>query len=153
MVVVAIIAVLAAIAIPVIQNTARTTRVTTAANDLQNYFKQFQLYNLENDEFPGQNGFNSIPEEMDGMLSAAWEEGGPVGGSLRWRYTTNNNPIRRQAYIEIRDRRNREPITYSRQQLEEIDAIIDDGDLSSGSFRQQGRHLRYYLKERNQDPN
>jgi prepilin-type N-terminal cleavage/methylation domain-containing protein len=148
-IVVAIIGILAALAIPLFSVIVKKSRFTTLSNDLRVFSEAFATYALENEDFPATytTGGSYVPgmNDEEKLLSTAWINKAPIGGIYTWVYTSDPNPSRREAYIEIVEQgENTFAITLS--DLEKLDEEIDDGSLGSGYFQVAGNRVRYFLR-------
>jgi type II secretory pathway pseudopilin PulG len=126
MIVVVIIGLLAAIAIPAF----RIVRIQAQNARIMNDFRQFKAgfvhYEMENGSWPEDVNEGILPEEMEGYLPAGhFESGTPVGGTWDW----EQGVFGITAGISLRDS------NASDEQIQRIDERIDDGNLSTGSFR------------------
>lgn len=150
-IVVAIIGILAALAIPLFSMILKKSRFTTLSNDLRVFSEAFTTYALENADFPATHtsagSYPSGMNEDDGekLLSTAWLDKTPIGGIYTWQYTSDPDPTKREAYIEVVENgENVFNITLS--DLKSLDEEIDDGSIGSGYFQVAGDRVRFYLR-------
>lgn len=146
MVVVIIIGVLTAMAIPGVQKVIRTSRNNVIINDLRVFTAAFQQYAVEYGDWPGdQASGDSYPTGMDGYLGeSSWTNITPIGGNYDWDKNVTHNGTTFEAVISINDGQSNE-IIVSMDQLEEIDAKMDDGVLSTGYFRLGRRNAPIFI--------
>ena len=145
-IVVAIIGILAALAIPAYKLIQERSRRSVFENDLRQYEQAFDSYALELAEYPPTElTVGVLPSGTEGRLSKTWTRPSPIGGVYRWVYTTEADPAKRAAYIELVGN-SQTPILIEASSLEKVDHEIDNGDLSTGNLQLVGSNIRYYLK-------
>jgi prepilin-type N-terminal cleavage/methylation domain-containing protein len=129
MIVVVIIGLLAAMAIPAFQRVQRRSQNNRFISDLRVFTQAFETYCLENGGWPPNVGPAMVPAGLSGALQVSvWTAPTVVGG--RWNYDRGINGISVAVSCSgtgIDDVR-----------MQEIDALLDDGDLSTGRFQQIG---------------
>lgn len=127
MVVVVIIGLLAALAIPAFQKNQRASQNARAINDFRIFAQAFEVYNTQNGSWPASASDGAIPVGMGGEFkSDAWTaDRTSIGG--RWNWDFNHASF--TAGVSITS------FTVADPQLQEIDAKLDDGDLTTGTFR------------------
>jgi len=127
MVVVVIIGLLAALAIPAFQRSQRASQNARAINDFRIFVQAFEVYNTQRGSWPANTGAGVVPPGMSGDFKQdAWTANpNTLGGRWNWDY---NRP-EFMAGISVSN------FTVSDAQLLEIDAKLDDGNLSTGFFR------------------
>jgi prepilin-type N-terminal cleavage/methylation domain-containing protein len=127
MVVVVIIGLLAAIAIPAFQEARRSTVATRVATDLKVFSEAFALYALEHGVYPPDVTPGVIPPLMVGHLPSSFTRATPAGGFYDWDYqqfgvTAGVSVFSPTAGIDV---------------MQRVDRILDDGNLTSGRFRER----------------
>ncbi|MBI2815072.1 MAG: prepilin-type N-terminal cleavage/methylation domain-containing protein [Opitutae bacterium] len=131
MIVVVIIGLLAALAIPAFQRVQRASQNARVINDWRVFSQAFEIYNTVNGTWPNNVGPGVIPTtpvSMSGDFKAAtWQAVTAIGGRWNW---DNGLSSGNNAGISISG------YTCEDAQLAEIDAKIDDGDLTTGNFVQ-----------------
>ncbi len=138
MVVVVIIGILAALAIPAFMHMQRAAQNNRFLNDLRAFSQAFETYALQNGAWPPNAGAGVVPTGMASDFRAgAWQATTPVGG--RWNWDNNINGYR--AAISVSSP------TADDSQLAEIDAKIDDGDLTTGMFVKASNRFMYILEK------
>ena len=129
MIVVVIIGLLAALAIPAFQRVQRASPNARAINDFRVFSEAFEIYNSQNGAWPANVGPGVVPTSPVPMNNdfkvASWQATTVLGGRWNW---DNNLASGGDAGICISS------FTCSDAQLQEIDAKIDDGDLTTGNF-------------------
>ncbi len=129
MIVVVIIGLLAALAIPAIQRVQRRTINSTVVNDLRVFAQAFDTYATENGAWPANVGAGVVPPGLSSadFKVSVWQSPTPIGG--QWNWDDNLGYGGYTAGISISN------FTCTDAQLQEIDAMIDDGDLTTGNFQ------------------
>jgi prepilin-type N-terminal cleavage/methylation domain-containing protein len=126
MIVVGIVGMLAAMAIPAFAHARETARNARFAADLRVACDAFIEYAADTGRYPPDTTPGIMPNGMaDYLRRVHWYETTAVGGQWDW----DNGQFSVKAGVSVY-----EP-TASQEQLERLDAMIDDGSLSSGSFR------------------
>jgi type IV pilus assembly protein PilA len=140
MVVVVIIGLLAALAIPAFQRNQRASQNARAVNDFRIFAQAFEVYNTQYGAWPPNAAAGVVPAGMGGEFKAdAWTANpNSIGG--RWNWDYNNFAF--TAGVSISG------FTVTDEQLVEIDAKLDDGDLTTGLFRKiSATRVSYILQE------
>ena len=138
MIVVVIIGILAALAIPTLMRLQRQTQNNRFINDLRIFTQAYETYVTQNGIWPASSGPGVVPPGMSGMLrDANWNAPTSVGGS--WNWDNNVNGI--TAAISVSG------VTADDALMTEIDAKIDDGDLSTGLFIKANNRYTYILQQ------
>ena len=131
--VVAILGVLSAIAMPRIAGAAQSARPAAFARSLDTLADAILLYYYEHGEWPGDGSTGKPPTELEGRVDQnAWTAGTPLGGE--WDSEKDYDNI-----YGIGVHGDADPAL-----LLEVDRLIDNGDLATGSFRQFASD-RWYL--------
>jgi len=140
--VVTIVGMLAALIIPAVNLAARSRENVQAARKLQIAVEAFELCAAETGSYPADRSPGVIPPEMANYYFPYfkidwWGNVTELGGAWDWdagyhgfKFSVSIcNPAR------------------SREQMEELDRMIDDGNLGSGSFRQVGTQYHYIIED------
>jgi len=135
MVGVTIIGILTSLSIPAFQNVRDKSQATTIANNFRVYAQAFDTYSLMEGRWPADVTPAIIPPEMEGQLPRFTEK---VVGNNSWDWDFKTRGV--TAGIALRGG------SLSNEFMEEIDAVIDDGDLSSGKVQALGSGLTYILE-------
>lgn len=102
------------------------------ANDLRVFAQAYESFATQNAGWPPNVGPGIIPPavRVGWLKNGVWLAKTPVGGQWNWDYEVAGLGFR--AGVSISN------FTWPVAQLREIDALIDDGDLPTGSFRRPG---------------
>lgn len=136
LIVVVILGILAAIVIPSFASATEDTRKAAFAQDLRAFETAILRYEVDNGQFPPDGSSGAVPLGLEPYVNVPkWEGGSPIGGV--WDNETDDilsagMGVHFNGTGETRDS------TY----MGDIDLMIDDGDVSTGSFRVYGD--RYY---------
>lgn len=127
MIVVVIIGLLAALALPAFQRVQRASQNARAISDFRTFAQAFEIYNSQNGGWPPNAGAGAVPTGMSkDFKEDTWKAAATVLGG-RWNWDVNRAEF--AAGISISG------VTATDEQLQEIDAKIDDGNLSTGLFQ------------------
>lgn len=138
MVVVTIVGVLAAMAIAVFGRVQRRTRNTRFAVDLRTFEQAFELYASQNGGWPPGASGGALPTGMGDYLNEpSWRTHNTLDGSWNWEQGTSGVV----AAISTSG------VAANDSQMREIDATVDDGNLSTGRFRKVGGRYLLILEE------
>lgn len=143
MMTVLVIALLAALAFPAFSKARRRTQIVATANNIRKFADAFDLYAMERAGFPPDCHLDApwhLPNvEMEGYLDREqWKEETPLGGNYNWE-GPDGYPYAGIAIFGS---------TASADVFRELDSLLDNGDLTSGIFRQtpNGRYT-YIIEE------
>lgn len=126
MVVVVIIGLLAALAIPAFQRVRRASENSRTVNDFRVFSQAFEVYSTANGAWPINVGAGVVPPGMLGDFKTdVWQSPTAIGGAWNWDVNISGFA----AGVSISG------FTCTKAQLAEIDAKIDDGDLTTGLFQ------------------
>ena len=138
MIVVVIIGLLASLAIPGIQKVQLRSKNSRFVNDLRVFTQAFETYSLENGSWPPNGGPGVVPAGLTTRLqTSVWTAPTVLGGN--WNYDRDINGIAVAVSLSG------SPVDDTR--MTQIDAMIDDGDLSTGNFQKIGGRFMYILVE------
>ncbi len=138
MIVVAIIGLLAALAIPDMLKAGTDTRKARFAREIQSAGHAFVQYAFDQGDYPADKHPAQIPNGMaDYLRGFPWTEDTVIGGQWDWDYGVFGVI----AGVSVKSP------NWGNEQMQEIDAMIDDGDLGSGQFRQRSGGYIYILEE------
>lgn len=135
MIAVIIIGLLAAMAVPAFVRVRQSARNNRFISDLRTFSQAFENYSMENGEWPPNAASGVIPTGMSGEVAQAWISRTSVGG--RWNWDRNLNVT---AGISATS------VTATDNDMRDIDAKIDDGNLSTGLFRKFDTRFTYILE-------
>jgi type IV pilus assembly protein PilA len=138
MIVVVIIGMLAALAIPGYMRVQRHSQNSRVVNDLRVFSQAFETYATQNASWPANAGPGVVPPGISSadFRVSAWQSTPTIGG--QWNWDLNIVPGV-TAGISISN------FTCSDAQLAEIDAMIDDGNLSTGNFQKVSANRVTYI--------
>lgn len=140
MVVVVIIGLLAALAIPAVQRTQRASRNARIINDLRVFAQAFEIYNTQNGGWPDSAGPGVMPtlpvSIADTLRAASWQGVTALGGQWQW---DNDSAAGGEASIWITG------FNCTDAQLTELDAKMDDGNLTTGKFKKASATRLVYV--------
>jgi type IV pilus assembly protein PilA len=126
MIVVAVIGLLAAIAIPHFAKARTNTQNSRFAADIKTASGAFMTYAIDNHNYPPDAQPAMIPAGMADYLGRMpWAEVNTLGGRWDWDYRQFGCIAGVSVYQPAADV----------VQLQRLDQLIDDGDLSGGNFR------------------
>ena len=130
MIVVAIIALLAAIAVPAFLRARQRSQNTKFINGLRVASDAITLYAIDNGRYPADVNRGVVPAGMATYLDQSfdWTARTPIGGRWDWDF---DRPGAKAAVSVVQS-------DASLEQLREIDAMWDDGDLTTGRFQDLG---------------
>ena len=137
MIVVLIIGMIAAIAIPAIQRVQLRAKKSRFVSDLRVFTQAFETYAMQNGGWPPNVGPGIVPPALSGALQVnVWTNPSVVGGN--WNYDNNINGVTTAISIS--------GANIDTSVMQAIDAIIDDGDLSTGNFQLINSRYMYILE-------
>ena len=115
-------------AIPAFQRVQRRSQNSRFVSDLRIFSQAFETYSLENDGWPPNVGPGLVPAGLSGALQVSvWTAPTVVGG--RWNYDRNINGIAVAVAVSCSG------TGIDDARMQEIDAMLDGGDLSTGRFQ------------------
>lgn len=126
MIVVSMISLLATISMPSLMRARRRSQSVQFINNLRIATGAFELYAAEHNGYPPNAARGVLPPEMVTYFSPTFDftAATPIGGVWDWDLRKNGSVIGVSVVGP----------TVSVAQLQEIDALIDDGDLTQGAF-------------------
>ena len=141
-----IIGIFITMAVPAMHKMMKTTQNNVLINDLRIFSRAFQQYAQENGEYPDdQAKGSSYPTGMAGYLTeTSWSRKTPIGGNYDWDKNVNHKGTRYEAVISIKGSKDNK-IIVTKERLEEIDELLDDGVLNTGVFRLGKRNAPIYI--------
>jgi len=143
-IVVTIIGILASLAIPAFAQLTKRSRFSTLANDLRQYSGAMQTFAMENGQYPDTHSAHGVfVPGMEDLLSTSWLEKSPVGGRYEWVYTTQPDPVERDAYVQIVET-GANPFNMTLSDIVELDEDIDDGNIATGFLQVAGARIRHF---------
>ena len=143
MIVIAIIGLLSAIAVPNYIAYRKKAQVAQVASNLKNFAKGFIAYAVDYEDFPNDchtdTGPYGLPNvEMEAYVPVdEWVATTALGGRYNW----EGPDFYPYAGISV------DGATADVKYLRHLDAMLDDGNLGSGNFRQIGGRYTYIIDE------
>lgn len=154
LVVVAIISMLMMAAIPTYERIKRKARAGAVANDFRVFAAAFQAHAHEAGAWPPEAAAGDIPTGMNAteLNAKDWQRVTPIGGKFDWDYNQvhpggTSAGGRWTAAIAIASTSD-SSVIMDADLLEELDRVLDDGNLSTGNFRLSGEGGPLYILER-----
>lgn len=136
-IVVMIIGVLGAIAIPRLSRGSEGASVNAFVAEINTFSKAIERYQLETGNEVSDSTTGRFPVELTDYLHAnSWQGGTPLGGV--WDIERDDNSVGLAVGVDYEGTR------ADADALQQVDQIIDDGNLETGNFRFIGAG-RYYL--------
>lgn len=125
LVVIAIIGVLASLAVPSFSEYKRRASIAATAAEMRGLILSFISYDTENGQYP--NDFHTtMPADMTKYITQSfWSQETPMGGTYNW----EGPDYYPYAGLAIAGS------TATTAELQTLDRMLDDGDLSTGRFR------------------
>ena len=138
MMVVVIIGLLMSLAVPAFQVLRRKAQNTRFIGDMRTFAGAAETYMLETGSYLEDSSSGAVPSGFEDHISVAkWTNGTPLGGV--WDMELDSFGIKAGFGVH-------KP-TAPKEQMEEVDEDFDDGDLSTGKFRQIAGDRYYYILE------
>ena len=137
MIVIAVVGILAAIAIPNYISYRRKAEIARAVSDFKYFEKGFIAYAIDEGDFPNDSHIvlPDLPKMENYINPQVWGKTTPLGGTYNWE-GPDNYPYAGVSIFEA---------TASQQDLELLDLMLDDGDLTQGKFRQTPNDRYTYI--------
>jgi hypothetical protein len=136
-----------AIAVPLQQKSVRHAQAAMVAEDLRDFAHVFHAQVRQEDTWPpATNSPGQVPAGMEGALDRSWSQRTPIGGGYLWAPDALHRGQRYRATIMLWPT-NRGPVSDDPRLLEEIDRLLDDGDLRSGNFQLGYRDQPFFVLE------
>ncbi len=124
-IVVVIVGTIAAIAVPRLSRAVNSTQEKAVAHDLHQLIEAAERYKAEHGGYPPLAAANAIPDEIKAQFqSGRWDGGTPIGG--QWKYKVAAGDACVGVFFP--------GSPPSDETMSAIDAIVDDGNLSTGAF-------------------
>ncbi len=136
-IVVMIIGVIGAIAIPRLSRGSEGASVNAFVNEINTFAKLIDQYRLESGERFIDSSTGVSPSELkDYLHQGSWEGETPLGGE--WDIESNDSGVTLAVGVHY------QRTSADQSALQQVDSILDDGDLKTGAFRLIAAG-RYYL--------
>ena len=144
MVVVTIISMIMLAAVPTYNRIQRKARASTVVNDFRVFAAIFQAHAHESGSWPAESAVGVVPPGINNaeMNTQAWTRLTPMGGQFDWDFNQvhpgGSSPGGRwRAALGINSNAT-SAVILDVELLREIDRALDDGELTTGSFRLGG---------------
>ncbi len=138
MIVAAIIGILAALAFPAMLEAGQKSRNTRFAKEIRSAGHAFVQYAFDQGDYPPDRNPAQMPNGMLPYLRGfPWGSTTLIGGL--WDWDNGQFGYRAGVSVYMPDR--------TADQMRKIDAILDDGNLATGQFRQRAGGYIYILEE------
>jgi len=139
MIVVSVIALLAVMVVPSFLRARQQAQNAKFMNGLRVASGAYELYAMEHSAYPADVNRGVVPTGMETYFDATldWTKPTPIGGNWDWDYKVFGFT----AAVSVVG------TTASAQQMADIDAKMDDGDLSTGQFQDKGSGRYSYILE------
>jgi type II secretory pathway pseudopilin PulG len=136
MVVLTIISMVLTVVAPSYQRIQRKARMAAVVNDFRVYSAVFMSHAHETGSWPAETPAGIVPTEIKSneLKGENWTRVTPMGGKFDWEYNQIHFGTRYRAAIAISDTVGA-PLLMDLDLLQELDRILDDGNLDSGNFR------------------
>lgn len=134
MIVVVIVGLLSALAVQTFIQIKRNSQATILINDFRQYRDAFNTYALETGGWPAQSDPGVVPPDLANALRG-FDTPSVVGGNWQW---VNDGTILAVSLVDS-------PVIE--EIIEKVDTRLDDGDLTTGAFRQDGTSYQLILLE------
>lgn len=139
LIVVVILGILAAIVVPQFADASQQASKTAFSVDIREYQKAATLYTAQTGELLEDSSSGAIPSGFASYINAdSWNRGSPLGGV--WDFELNDNGVTSAVGVHFNDGSNPGDAFMA-----EIDAIIDDGVLTTGGFRKIANDRYYWV--------
>jgi prepilin-type N-terminal cleavage/methylation domain-containing protein len=137
MIVVAIIGLLLALAIPSFQKARERALIARFINDARVAAGAFEMYTLEQRGYPPNVAQGVVPPGMGPYLGRfPWTQPTPLGGQWNWDSDVHGY----KAGVAVCGS------SFPLEVFQKIDRTIDDGDLSTGMFRERPNGYTYVIE-------
>ncbi len=138
MVVTAIIGITASIGVPALHEAGIKTRARRIARELQTAGHAFVQYSFDHGSYPPDRTPRQIPDGMGEYLGKfPWAEDTCIGGQWDWDYQQFGFEAGVSVYRP----------NWGADLMLKVDEVLDDGNLSTGQFRQRSAGYIYILEE------
>jgi len=140
LVVIAILGILAAMTVPQITMAAGEVAQTSFASNIRTFAQAELRYRIETGLFVGDSGSGTMPVELEGYIPRGeFERGTPIGGV--WDFEYDENGVLSAFGVHF----NGVGETRDDDFMNVIDAIVDDGDVTTGTFRRLAAGRYYWV--------
>ncbi|MEM9167944.1 MAG: prepilin-type N-terminal cleavage/methylation domain-containing protein [Planctomycetota bacterium] len=140
LIVVVILGILAAMVVPSFANAVEPSQQAAFATNIRGFAQSVELYRVREGDFPPDGTSGQIPNGLEAYIDVStWERTTPIGGV----WDSESDPADLGYGVGVHFNGTGE--TRDDVYMTELDAIFDDGDLTSGAFREFGDGRYYYV--------
>ncbi len=126
LVAVVVIGILASMGIPTFLKVTRNSRAASFASDVNTLAKASETYIMESGQWPPDTTSGVFPSELAGYFAQRFfESSTPMGG--KWDYEQFDSGVTSAVGVVSP--------TLPEEDIEKVDSLIDDGNLTTGQFR------------------
>jgi type II secretory pathway pseudopilin PulG len=142
-----VVGILVAIAVPLVQKSKRKAVASEVVEDLREFAQTFQSYFRKHGTWPpAANAVGRLPPGMETALGPQWSRRTPIGGGYLWAPDSLQRGQRYRATIML-SAIPRDSVSNDRRMLEQIDRMLDDGNLLTGNFQLGYRDQPFFALE------
>ena len=148
MVVVTIISMIMALSVPSYQRLQKKARSATIINDFRVFSAVLQTRAHENGTWPAETAAGVVPSVItnEDIQLDTWINPAAIGGQFDWENNQIHNGVRYRAALALTDTATN-PLLVDLELYKEIDAALDDGNLSTGNFRLGNNNCLLFILE------
>lgn len=140
LIVVVILGILAAIVVPQFTSASQDAAQASFVRNLRTFSNAAVVYKSRGGYYPRQAPTGVVPEGFGEFVDAVvWGSRTPIGGN--WDYEYNSSGIGAGIGVHFQNADEFPGEAY----MQQIDRLFDDGDLTTGGFRELEAGARYYL--------
>lgn len=137
MIVVTVLGLLASIALPAFARARETSRATLMYSDMRTAASAFEVYAMENSDYPPNSAPGVIPAGMAPYLGRfRWDQPSPLGGTWNWDFDRYGF----RAAVSVTGHKG------SDATMLELDGRVDDGVAGGGILRRRPNGHAYVLE-------
>ncbi len=138
LIVVIILGIVSAIVVQSFQDVKKDAENAAFVNSISTLSKQFRVYRARHKAYPPDATPGVIPTGMANYLDPAdWGDGRPLGGRWDWDYQQLHFGCSAGVSVHMPDR--------TIAEMQEVDALLDDGNLATGLFRARSGGYIYVI--------
>lgn len=138
-----VLGILATLVVPRMSDAAERSEKTAFISDLQQFGTAARLFHLEHGEYLADGDTGTVPAGFEDYVRPEdWTRPTPIGGL--WDAELRESGITSAIGVYFKFAEGRKDDAF----MAEVDAMFDDGSLSSGSFRKIAKQRYYLILER-----
>ncbi len=139
LIVVVVLGILAAIVVPQFATASESAQRTAFSSELRVMVETAQRYEAASGDWPGDSSSGELPPELaEYFTSDPFSDPTPIGGV--WDFERDSFSVRAAVGVHFEDPSHAKDAAF----MQDVDLMIDDGSLTTGSFRQIADD-RYYI--------